>query len=156
MNALILFCFIATAFCYFYFVIFEVRNTIIEKLTNYYIYSDHNFAKKSKRTTNDWDSLDHGNFFKKWPLIFVLLMKSYLIIGVPFFAALFAVFIFGKVPINSDIESNINIQIMINTIVCYYLFAFIGIIYHVFSLKKYKEKASENKSYWEAKSILMR
>ncbi len=155
MNTLVIVAFIASAICYIYLVIFGIRDTIIEKLTNLYIYTDPHFANRSKHTRNDWDSLNYGTFINKRPIIFALLVNAFFILGLPFFAAIFSAILFGKVPVSSEIESLANVQIMVTTIAWYYLFAVIGVFYHIFSFKKYKNKASEDKSYWEAKSILM-
>lgn len=154
MEALNWVCFILMPLCYAYLVIFGVRDTIIEKLTNLYIYTDPSFANRSKYTRGDWDSLNHAGFIRKTPIIFALMKKGILIIGIPFMSSLFSIFLFGIIPVNSNEESLTNISLMVLTVVLYYIFAILVIVYHRLSFENYKEKATMEKNLWEAKSIL--
>lgn len=147
-------CFVLMPLCYAYLVIFGVRDTIIYKLTNLYIYTDPSFANRSKYTRGDWDSLNHMRFIRKTPILFALMKEGILILTIPFMASLFSVFLFGILPVNSPEESDINLKILILTIGIYYIFAVLVIIYHKLSFYSYKEKAMMEKNLWEAKSII--
>lgn len=123
---------------YVYMAVFNIKDTIISKLSKLHIY----YSTESELKKGDWDSLNHSNFIKRAPVLFVLLINAAFLLGLPFIAGLFSVILFGAIP---DLDINDpyqNLRIFGNTIVAYYLTAVVAIIYHLISFPKYKEIAS--------------
>jgi hypothetical protein len=139
---------------YIYLAIFDVRYNIIEKLTKFYVYSDPSFGNGNKYTRYHWEALNYSKFIRKRPVFLAMLKEMAFLVGIPVFAGLFAIFIFGIMPAKSPEESHINMLLMANTTAGYYAFAIIVFIYHRTCFRKYKDKAAMEKNLWEAKSIL--
>jgi len=155
MHTIFIIGFCATATYYLYMVIFDVRNTLIDKLTNLAIYNDAGFRNRKKYIKEDWDLLKYRGFLRKRPIIFAMFAKEgILLLIMPFIAGLFGIMAFGHVPGHSLKDADLNAEVGLIIAGSYYFFAIAGCIFHAIYYKKYKDKAMMEKLRLEGRSII--
>ena len=139
--------------CYVYYVVFLMREFIIEKTKNMLIYQDQTFTNRDSYTRGDWDSLNHEKSVRRRIIWFTIWKHAVLIFCLPVFGSMNAALEWGLVPADAT-TSTINAIIMAKYIAACYVFALIVFIFHWRLLRKYKQKAELDKATTETKEIL--
>lgn len=145
MQKIVLFFAILSFVYYIYFLIFEIRESIIKRLFHLFIYEDNSFINKRKYTNEDFESFLHPVLIKRWTTFYVVRKNFMVIFCLPIIIGL-----------QLTIATNGAREIISYTALCLYILAVVLLAIHACLKKVYRDVALSRKNIAEVKEILIR